>query len=139
MPMAALRKGIRVTAGISVVLLSLSAARGADPAPADSTPQVSSSKETREKMATLHEQMAACLRSSRSGNRQIVIAVTALRQDARVRVLAHIKKLDDAFGQFLVRVTCRCGAVREIPTTTGISSCMPPAAYNSLVVSPPSF
>jgi hypothetical protein len=32
----------------------------------------------------------------------------------RVRVLAHIKKLDDCFGQFLVRVTCKCGAVREI-------------------------
>jgi len=31
-----------------------------------------------------------------------------------VRVLAHIKKLDDCFGDFLVRVTCRCGAVREI-------------------------
>jgi hypothetical protein len=31
-----------------------------------------------------------------------------------VRVLAHIKKLEDCFGQFLVRVTCKCGAVREI-------------------------
>jgi hypothetical protein len=31
-----------------------------------------------------------------------------------VRVLADIKKLDDCFGQFLVRVTCKCGAVREI-------------------------
>jgi hypothetical protein len=31
-----------------------------------------------------------------------------------MRVLAHIKKLDDYFGQFLVRVTCKCGAVREI-------------------------
>jgi hypothetical protein len=31
-----------------------------------------------------------------------------------VRVLAHIKKLDDCFGQFLVRVTCKCGAVRDI-------------------------
>jgi len=31
-----------------------------------------------------------------------------------VRVLAHIKKLDDCFGDFLVRVTCVCGAVREI-------------------------
>jgi len=27
-----------------------------------------------------------------------------------VRVLAHIKRLDDAFGQFLVRVSCPCGA-----------------------------
>jgi hypothetical protein len=32
----------------------------------------------------------------------------------RVRVLAHIKKLDDCFGQFLVRVTCPCGASRHI-------------------------
>ena len=31
-----------------------------------------------------------------------------------MRVLAHIKKLDDCFGQFLVRVSCKCGAVREI-------------------------
>jgi hypothetical protein len=31
-----------------------------------------------------------------------------------VRVLAHIRKLDDCFGQFLVRVSCKCGAVREI-------------------------
>ena len=27
-------------------------------------------------------------------------------QHARVRVLPHIKKLDDCFGQFLVRVIC---------------------------------
>jgi hypothetical protein len=31
-----------------------------------------------------------------------------------VRVLAHIKKLDDCFGDFLVGVSCKCGAVREI-------------------------
>ena len=31
-----------------------------------------------------------------------------------VRVLPHIKKLDDCFGQFLVRVVCDCGACREI-------------------------
>jgi hypothetical protein len=31
-----------------------------------------------------------------------------------VRVLAHIKKLDDSFGQFLVRVSCACGASRHI-------------------------
>ena len=29
-------------------------------------------------------------------------------------MLARIKKLDDCFGQFLVRVTCECGTVREI-------------------------
>ena len=31
-----------------------------------------------------------------------------------VRALAHIKKLDDCFGQFLVRVSCPCGASRHI-------------------------
>ena len=31
-----------------------------------------------------------------------------------MRVLSHIKKLDDCFGQFLVRVICDCGACREI-------------------------
>ena len=31
-----------------------------------------------------------------------------------MRALPHIKKLDDCFGQFLVRVICDCGAVREI-------------------------
>jgi len=31
-----------------------------------------------------------------------------------VRVLAHIKKLDDCFGQFLVWVSCVCGASRHI-------------------------
>jgi hypothetical protein len=27
-----------------------------------------------------------------------------------VRVLTHVKKLDDALGDFIVRVTCPCGA-----------------------------
>jgi hypothetical protein len=31
-----------------------------------------------------------------------------------VRVLPHIKKLDDCFGQLFVRVICDCGACREI-------------------------
>ena len=35
-------------------------------------------------------------------------------QLASVRVLPHIQKLDDCFGQFLVRVVCDCGACREI-------------------------
>ena len=33
---------------------------------------------------------------------------------SRVRVLTHIKKLDDCFGRFLVRVSCPCGASRHI-------------------------
>jgi hypothetical protein len=31
-----------------------------------------------------------------------------------VRVLPHIKRLDDRFGDFLVHVVCECGACREI-------------------------
>ena len=31
-----------------------------------------------------------------------------------VRVLTHIKKLDDSFGDFRVRVICECGSCREI-------------------------
>jgi hypothetical protein len=33
---------------------------------------------------------------------------------SRVRVLTYIKKLDDCFGQFLVRVSSVCGASRHI-------------------------
>ena len=32
---------------------------------------------------------------------------------APVRVLPHIKKLDDCFDDFLIRVTCPCGASRH--------------------------
>jgi hypothetical protein len=32
-----------------------------------------------------------------------------------MHVLPHIKKLDDAFGQFLVRVVCDCGALPVCP------------------------
>jgi hypothetical protein len=31
-----------------------------------------------------------------------------------LRVLPHIKRLDEALGDFLVRVTCPCGASRHI-------------------------
>jgi hypothetical protein len=31
-----------------------------------------------------------------------------------VRVLPHITRLDDALGDFIVRVTCPCGASRHI-------------------------
>jgi hypothetical protein len=41
-------------------------------------------------------------------------AHTRGQHHAPVRVLPHIKKLDDCFGQFLVRVVCHCGACREI-------------------------
>ena len=35
-------------------------------------------------------------------------------QNAARRLLTHIKKLDDCFGPFLVRVSCVCGASRYI-------------------------
>jgi len=41
-------------------------------------------------------------------------ALAHRQHHARVRVLPHIKKLDDCFGDFLVRVTCPCGTSRHI-------------------------
>jgi hypothetical protein len=38
----------------------------------------------------------------------------AYQHHAPVRVLRHITKLDDYFGEFLVRVTCPRGASRHI-------------------------
>jgi len=35
-----------------------------------------------------------------------------------VRVLAHIKRLDDCFGQFLVRVIYDCGTSRYVRCRT---------------------
>jgi len=40
--------------------------------------------------------------------------VSAYQLHAPVRVLPHIKRLDDALGDFLVRVTCPCGTSRHI-------------------------
>jgi hypothetical protein len=37
-------------------------------------------------------------------------AVATRSHGAPVRVLPHIKRLDECFGQFLVRVICDCGA-----------------------------
>jgi hypothetical protein len=41
-------------------------------------------------------------------------ALAPRQHHAPVRVLPHIKRLDDCFGDFLVRVTCPCGASRHI-------------------------
>jgi hypothetical protein len=41
-------------------------------------------------------------------------ALGATSHHPRVRVLPHITKLDDALGDFIVRVTCPCGATRHI-------------------------
>jgi hypothetical protein len=37
---------------------------------------------------------------------------------APVRVLTHIRKLDDALGHFRVRITCQCGAARDCEPET---------------------
>jgi hypothetical protein len=41
-------------------------------------------------------------------------ALTTGSHHSHMRVLPHIKRLDDCFGDFLVRVVCECGACREI-------------------------
>jgi hypothetical protein len=41
-------------------------------------------------------------------------ALIAGAHHAPVRVLPHIKRLDECFGDFLVRVTCPCGTSRHI-------------------------
>src|SRR5215831_2172798 len=41
-------------------------------------------------------------------------AMRASTHHRPMRVLPHIKRLDDCFGDFLVRVVCECGACREI-------------------------
>jgi len=41
-------------------------------------------------------------------------ALARRQHHAPVRVLPHVKKLDHALGDFLVRVTCPCGASRHI-------------------------
>jgi hypothetical protein len=38
----------------------------------------------------------------------------AARTICRCASCAHVKKLNDCFGQFLVRVSCPCGASRHI-------------------------
>ena len=40
-------------------------------------------------------------------------ASTAGQHHEPMRGLPHIKRLDDVFGDFLVRVLCECGAVCE--------------------------
>lgn len=50
----------------AAALICLSEARGADPAPPAASQPAAPTKEMREKMASLHEQMAACLRSDKS-------------------------------------------------------------------------
>ena len=68
MKIVKLRTAMLAVAGIAAALLGAGAAWSADPAPTAPAAKTapSPSKETREKMAVLHEQMAACLRSDKS-------------------------------------------------------------------------
>jgi hypothetical protein len=43
-----------------------------------------------------------------------VDALAVTPHHASVRVLPHSKRLDECFGDFLVRVTCSCGVSRHI-------------------------
>jgi hypothetical protein len=61
-----MRIATRGTTAIALALLAMPTAWSADPAPAASASQAAPSKEVREKMAALHEQMATCLRSDKS-------------------------------------------------------------------------
>ena len=61
----ALRLVLRNAAVIALALLPMGSAWSAD-APGTAAAQAAPSKEMREKMASLHEQMAACLRSEKS-------------------------------------------------------------------------
>lgn len=57
----------------------------------------------------------ACSRAAGSSCAALLHAgCTRWQQHSTVRVLTHIKRLDDVFGDFLVRVVCECDAVREI-------------------------
>jgi hypothetical protein len=65
----------------------------------------------------------AALRTVRAAVGHCMDARDAAPHHSQVRVLAHIKKLDDCFGQFLVRVICDYGFVREIePEALGMST-----------------
>ena len=56
------------------------------------------------------------MRPLSAGRECLAVDVRSLpvRTIASVRVLPHIKRLDECFGDFLVRVTCPCGTSRHI-------------------------
>jgi hypothetical protein len=47
-------------------------------------------------------------------------------------VLPHIKKLDDAFGHFLVQITCKCGARRIAEPEALTRLCGPSATLETV-------
>jgi hypothetical protein len=57
---------------------------------------------------------ALCTYTALTARRHCVDPCASRQHHAPVRVLPHIKGLDDCFGHFLVCVVCPCGAVREI-------------------------
>jgi hypothetical protein len=42
------------------------------------------------------------------------VAASAPKKAHGVRVVTRIKRLDDGFGDYLVRVVCECGTCRKI-------------------------
>ena len=57
------------------------------------------------------EQRAAC---SSESLQDCMDSLATAQHHAPMRMRPYIKRLDDCFGDFLVRVVCECGAVREI-------------------------
>jgi hypothetical protein len=66
-------------------------------------------------------------------------ALATRPRHVRVRVLLHVKKLDDCFGQFLVRVICECGACREMTVDCSrvIFVALVPAKGDGVPLEPP--
>jgi hypothetical protein len=63
----------------------------------------------------LHPRCAAHCRTTGCPCRNPAMVNDRCRKRTSRRELAHIKKLDDCFGQFLVRITCaKCKAWREM-------------------------
>src|SRR5262249_33941124 len=66
--------------------------------------------------ATVFDSAKASLR--RTAFTQLLCGIysnSGVSHHAPVRVLPHIKRLDDCFGDLLLRVVCECGTCREIP------------------------
>jgi hypothetical protein len=64
--------------------------------------------------------------------RDCMDSLAAPAHHAPVRVLTHIKKLDDALGHFRVRITCKCGATRECEPEVLARLCGPSASLASI-------
>jgi hypothetical protein len=59
-------------------------------------------------------------------------ALASHQHHSPVRVLPHIKKLDDALGHFLVQITCKCGAQRIAESQALARLCGPSATLETV-------